>query len=107
MTRHEFIPPAQSVDVIEIGTYPDGRVCSLTGLVMDGVGRAFTITLMTAGRLASDSIELPEEAAQLLDADHEPIFVVPGNEIEPTDIDTIVQGIHPDLLSQYLVAQEN
>lgn len=90
-----------------MGTYLDGRVNMLTALILDAAGREFSLTLATAARLASDSLEEPDEAAQLLDPDREPVFVVPGAEIEPTELETVIDGMSPELLDRYLVEQED
>jgi hypothetical protein len=107
MQKAEFTPPARSVEIISLGAYPDGRVHTLTGLIMDGVGKSFTLTISTAAQLVVDSIESPDEVAQLLDPDHEPIFVVAGENINPTEIENIIENINPKFLSQYLVVQES
>lgn len=107
MSNPNFTPPPQKIEIAEMGSYPDGRVNMLTALILDAAGQEFSLTLVTAARLASDSLEEPEETPQLLDPGWEPVFIVPGAEIEPAELDTIIEGITPELLSRYLVKQED
>lgn len=106
MAHHEFSPPPTEVTLGSIGTYPDGRVGSLSALVRDSAGGEFSLSLATRAWIASSAVEDPGDAVSHLDEDSEPVYVVPGTEIEPSEVDTIISGLSPEILSQYLVEQE-
>lgn len=83
----------------------DGRVTSVGLFVMDSLGVTYSLELGTADAVAARLAA--EEDTELDPADREPVFVVPGDRIEPDDIDTVLSGIAPELLGQFVVLQED
>ena len=101
----EFQPPITRTEIIETGSYPDGRINSLTALIFDSLEQSFTFSIATAAKLTADTQD-DETVLDLLSEDHERIFVTPGLEIDPTELEEIVQGLSPELLRKYLTPQE-
>ena len=83
---------------------PDGRVTSVGIFVMDSMGETYSLELGTADAVAARMAA--EEDSEFDPADREPVFVVPGDRINPDDIDTVLGGISPELLGKFVVLQE-
>jgi len=103
-----FTPPIQQTEILTVSQYPDERVNGCTIEIVDSADEHFTLTMATAAKLAMDgAADAEEDVLGLLDEDREKVFVVDGNEIDPSDIEEILEGMSPQLLSRYLTHQEN
>lgn len=100
-----FTPPVQEISINSISQYPDGRVNSLTAVIIDSLNNEYSLVIATAGKLALDAVESPEGTIDFLDEGREPVYLVAGNEILPRQIEEIVSSVEPELLETYLTPQ--